>query len=125
MLDRLELTDSEYDKLECYNGLQQKIKLVMKHKQELIEHYHSDVQTVLRSNWRIGDEYIQRINPERLVISYVDAEAFYNDLIDSLMQRDQAYQTWLQEHRFMPLNDRDKIQAIRKIELDVPVKFRF
>lgn len=125
MLDRLELTESEYDKLECYEGLQRKIKRVQRHKQELIKQYKEDVQTVLTSNWRVSDEYIQRIHPESLVIHFVDAEASYNELLDSLMQRDQLYRKWLKEHSFIPLSDRDKVQAIKEIEITVPAKYRF
>ena len=125
MLDRLELTESEYDKLECYEGLQCKIKRVQRHKQELIKQYKEDVQTVLTSNWRVSDEYIQRIHPESLVIRFVDTEAFYDELLDSLMQRDQLYRKWLKEHSFIPLSDWDKVQAIKAIEITVPAKYRF
>jgi len=125
MLDQLELTAHDYDRLECYAGLRSKIKLVMKHKQQLIKQYKSDLQCVLRSNWTIGDEYVERAHPESLVIHYVDTEAFYNGLIDSMVKRDQSYRTWLTEHQYRPISDRDKAQAIKKIELTVPVEYRF
>ena len=73
----------------------------------------------------MSDEYIQRIHPESLVIHFVDAEASYNELLDSLMQRDQLYRKWLKEHSFIPLTDRNKVQAIKEIEITVPAKYRF
>ena len=113
------------DRLECYGELERKIARVKRQLKDLKEQYNADVETVLASNWRIGDEYIYRVNPENLVIRYVDTERRLQALLESLEQRYQSYTDWLRKHQYGPLTEQDKLAKIKEIERTVPVKFRF
>lgn len=117
--------ERDSDRLECYGELKHKIARVKRQLKDLKEQYNADVETVLASNWRIGDEYIYRVNPENLVIRYVDTERRLQALLESLEQRYQSYTDWLRKHQYGPLTEQDKLAKIKEIERTVPVKFRF
>ena len=113
------------DRLECYGELKCKITRVKRQLKDLKEQYEADLETVLTSNWRVADEVMHRINPESLVIDYVDTERRLQALLESLEQRDQSYTNWLRVHQYGPLTEQDKLAKIRKLEITVPVEFRF
>lgn len=113
------------DRLECYGELERKIARVKYQLKGLKEQYEADLETVLSSNWRVADEFVYHINPERLVIRYVDTERRLQALLESLEQRYQSYTDWLRKHQYEPLTEQDKLNEIIEIERTVPVKFRF
>lgn len=113
------------DRLEWYGELKCKITRVKRQLKDLKEQYEADLETVLTSNWRVADEVMHRINPESLVIDYVDTERRLQALLESLEQRDQSYTDWLRKHQYGPLTEQDKLAKIKEIERTVPVKFRF
>lgn len=121
--------------IELYFNLENKIKRVIQHKADLIHHYHET--PFLHSNWNFdsnGDK-IPYPSMEMLVVKYVDTSAQYDALLASLYYRAEVFNKWLKtlteqnrddlKHGTDMALDFRALNAINKIEKQIPVNYRF
>lgn len=108
----------DYEVLEAYLNIQNKINLVLRDKANLVREYHQTPVIHSVWNWDASGQKFSYTKPENIVIAFVDTCAAYDKFLTSLFYRQKMFTDYLSQ---LNKDDRHRLGTGSDPQLDLKV----